>query len=174
MSNVVIKGLDGIRTAGFRPEVVGCFLFENKLLFLYKKEHDLWQFPQGGIKNNETPGDALVREMTEELGGEFVDNCSDTAHFFYSDEISFKTNDESARILQDDSGKKVKMIGKHYLFFYIITDTGYIDISKTEFDSYEWEGYEKSIGTVNNIYQVGKKRIYKKAIAKLNELELLK
>lgn len=174
MSDLIIKGLDNIRTAGFRSEVVGCFLFEKKLLFLYKKEYDLWQFPQGEIKNNETPGDALFREMTEELGGNFVENCTDTAHFFYSDEISFKAYDMIGRDLQDDTGKSIKMIGKHYLFFYIIAETDKIDIQKTEFDTYEWLDYGKSHETVNDIYQTGKKRIYNKAISTLKKLEILK
>jgi hypothetical protein len=66
MSNVVSKCLnillmqfpsleeiDQIRNSGFRPQIVGCFLNNKKILFLYKKNHDLWQLPQGGIDNGE-------------------------------------------------------------------------------------------------------------------------
>lgn len=34
---------------------------------------DYWQFPEGKIENQETPQDAIVREVKEELGLEIVD-----------------------------------------------------------------------------------------------------
>ena len=34
---------------------------------------DAWQFPQGGIDDNETPTEALYRELLEEIGTDSVD-----------------------------------------------------------------------------------------------------
>ena len=41
---------------------------DNRLLWCRRKELDGWQFPQGGIKQNETPEAALWRELAEETG----------------------------------------------------------------------------------------------------------
>ncbi len=55
---------------GFRPNV-GIILAdeEGKLLWARRVgNQDAWQFPQGGIKDNEDPELALYREMNEEIG----------------------------------------------------------------------------------------------------------
>ncbi len=42
---------------------------ENKLLWAQRCSNvDAWQFPQGGIKRNESPKQAMYRELHEELG----------------------------------------------------------------------------------------------------------
>lgn len=171
---VIMKGLDDIRRSGYRPEVVGCFLCNEKLLFLYKKEHNLWQLPQGGIKNQETPGQALVREMTEELEDAFISKCSETAVYFYSDKIDFKISNENSRQLFNDNGVEIGMRGKHYLFYYILSDQAVIKINETEFDDYDWCDLKKCSEIINNIYQIGKKRIYQEVIKQLSILGLLK
>lgn len=174
MNDVIIKRIDRIRKEGYRPEVAACFLHNGRLLFLYKKEHDLWQFPQGGIKNRESPGEALLREMTEELGEELVDNCFDEAKYFYKAKISFKVAGAPAKNIQDDQGGKKGMLGKNYFFFYIMARSLHLDINKTEFDDYAWHDRDQSLKTINAIYQTGKKRIYKGAFNRLVELELLR
>lgn len=75
MKTPSLKEIDSIRSQGLRPEVVGCFVSSKKILFVYKKEHHLWQLPQGGIENKEKIEKAALREMTEELGQSFVDSC---------------------------------------------------------------------------------------------------
>lgn len=54
----------------YRPNVVGVFINDQNE-FLVGKRVDLqgvWQFPQGGIDANETPEQAIKREMWEEIG----------------------------------------------------------------------------------------------------------
>lgn len=42
---------------------------KKKVLFAQRSNSaDAWQFPQGGIKSNETPLQAMYRELQEELG----------------------------------------------------------------------------------------------------------
>ena len=56
---------------GFRPNVGIIVLHPTALaqvLLAKRIGHDAWQFPQGGIKRNETPLAACYREMEEELG----------------------------------------------------------------------------------------------------------
>ena len=41
---------------------------EKKVLWARRIGQNAWQFPQGGIKRDETPEDALYRELWEEVG----------------------------------------------------------------------------------------------------------
>ena len=54
---------------GFRPNV-GIIICNdrNKLFWGRRIGQDAWQFPQGGIQPEETPEQAMYRELTEEVG----------------------------------------------------------------------------------------------------------
>ena len=54
---------------GFRPNV-GIILSngEGRLLWARRIGQDAWQFPQGGIRSDETPQEAMFRELDEEVG----------------------------------------------------------------------------------------------------------
>ena len=58
-----------IDTDGFRLNV-GIILSNDRGQVLWARRcgQEAWQFPQGGIKFNETPKQALFRELYEELG----------------------------------------------------------------------------------------------------------
>ncbi len=58
-----------IDSDGFRPNV-GIMLANNDGQVLWAKRigQDAWQFPQGGIREKETPEEALYRELYEEVG----------------------------------------------------------------------------------------------------------
>jgi putative (di)nucleoside polyphosphate hydrolase len=54
---------------GFRPNV-GIILSnpEGQLLWARRVGQDAWQFPQGGMRSDETPAEAMYRELAEEVG----------------------------------------------------------------------------------------------------------
>ena len=54
---------------GFRPNV-GIILTNElgQVLWARRIGQDSWQFPQGGIQRNESPEQALYRELHEEVG----------------------------------------------------------------------------------------------------------
>ncbi len=58
----------------YRPNVAAVILSSNypqKCEFFLGKRSDIknsWQFPQGGIDKGETPKEALLRELQEEIG----------------------------------------------------------------------------------------------------------
>lgn len=54
---------------GYRPNV-GIILSNDRgrLLWARRIGQDAWQFPQGGIRHEESPEEALYRELNEELG----------------------------------------------------------------------------------------------------------
>ncbi len=54
---------------GFRPNVGIILLGDNGKVFWAKRIRDAgWQFPQGGINPDETPEQAMYRELYEEVG----------------------------------------------------------------------------------------------------------
>ena len=58
-----------IDSEGFRPNV-GIIIANDhgQLLWARRVGQDAWQFPQGGINDNETPEQAMYRELKEEVG----------------------------------------------------------------------------------------------------------
>jgi putative (di)nucleoside polyphosphate hydrolase len=54
---------------GYRPNV-GIILMRNdaKLFWGRRVNRDGWQFPQGGMNSDETPAEAMYRELHEEVG----------------------------------------------------------------------------------------------------------
>lgn len=54
---------------GYRPNV-GIILVNryNQVLWARRASHDGWQFPQGGVRHNESAEQALFRELYEEVG----------------------------------------------------------------------------------------------------------
>ena len=63
-----------IDSEGFRPNV-GIILTngEGHVFWARRVGQEAWQFPQGGIKFNETPEEALYRELAEEVGLDAAD-----------------------------------------------------------------------------------------------------
>ncbi len=58
-----------VDTDGFRPNVGIILLDDNGQVFWAKRTRgNGWQFPQGGINNNETAEEAMFRELYEEVG----------------------------------------------------------------------------------------------------------
>ncbi|MGI0118100.1 RNA pyrophosphohydrolase [Zooshikella sp. RANM57] len=62
-------GVGGIDPDGFRPNV-GIILINNdaQVLWARRRGQDAWQFPQGGINPEESPEQAMYRELHEEIG----------------------------------------------------------------------------------------------------------
>jgi putative (di)nucleoside polyphosphate hydrolase len=58
-----------IDTDGFRPNVGIILCNGNRQLFWGRRiGQNSWQFPQGGIDSDETPEQAMYRELEEEIG----------------------------------------------------------------------------------------------------------
>ncbi len=172
MNKPNIKEIDTIRKSGFRPGVVGCFLNDKKILFLFKEEYDLWQLPQGGIDNKESIEHAIIREMTEELGEKFT--ASMKIHSFVCEnKIEFPNRSKNARNLKTDNNEEVFMEGKKYYFIAINTNITNLNINETEFDDYKWLNYSSAITLSETIHQKGKRRVTIDAINTLHSSGLL-
>jgi putative (di)nucleoside polyphosphate hydrolase len=64
------EGVSMIDEKGYRFNVGIILVNEEGRLFWARRigQHDAWQFPQGGILENETLEEAMYRELQEELG----------------------------------------------------------------------------------------------------------
>jgi len=151
-----LQKLDQIRISGFRPQVVFCLLDEQKTLLFYKENHKLWQFPQGGIKNNELPEQALEREIKEELGPGIFALIQGPAQFIGEEKIKFPPSTRDVKSLFTDQGEKIKMIGKKYFLYVFYLNSKDINISETEFDDFLWVDYNQGKEKAQKIYQAGK------------------
>ena len=59
----------GVDPDGFRPNVGIVLMHEDGRLFWARRvNRDGWQFPQGGMNTDETPIEAMYRELREETG----------------------------------------------------------------------------------------------------------
>lgn len=168
-----LKEIDDFRKKGLRPQVAGCFLSNRKVLLCYKKEHDLWQLPQGGIRNRELIEDAFFREMTEELGQRFVGQFGDDLKPVTEAKVEFPLKKHSVRNLETDEGEPIKMKGKKYFFLAVLSSSAEDRPRKTEFDDCRWSSYEEAMKSAEKIYQKGKKRITIKVLKELKALGII-
>ena len=164
MKEPTLKLLDEERKRGFRPGVIVSFIKDQKLLFLLKKEYKMWQLPQGAIENKETFEKTLKREMTEELGKDFVAKCEKKYIFFGEDETEFIPEKYGLTELKNDKGEDVLMKGKKYYFLAVNAKIDTLDISKTLFDDYIWLTYDQGVFISKRMYQASKRRIVAKIL----------
>lgn len=173
MQQPTIFEIDQIRNAGFRPQIVGCFLNNKKILFLYMEKHKLWQFPQGGIDNNEDMAGAFFREISEELGDEFAKSYDKNILLFYGDKVEFPKYSQNSRELKNDAGQNIFMKGKKYFFICAEAKVDNLKISNSQFDDFKWVLLEEGLVLCDKIEQPGKKRIMIGALNELKKLGLL-
>lgn len=166
--------IDRVRQAGFRPTVVACLIYKKKVLLVFKKKYHHWLMPQGGVENQETLKDALIREIKEELGEKFSDQLKLIEPVLLTeDELQFKESDFNARDLFSDSGQKIEMIGKHYYFLAVVVNDASFDAKKSEFDRVVWANFKKAQKIIESVYLQNKKNILQKSIDFLKEQGLI-
>ncbi len=123
---------------------------ENKILIGERSDiKDEWQLPQGGIDKNETPEDALWRELFEEtsLTKEDVEIKAKTGPFTYifPQEIDYYRGFD----------------GQKQIFFLLKTKKEVFPKPNEEFVSFRWETKEKILDLIVDF----KKESYKKAFS---------
>ena len=147
---------------GFRPNV-GIVLSNDRGQVLWARRvggHDAWQFPQGGIDDDESVEDALYRELFEEvgLGRESVEILARTSGWLryhlprrlrrYNSSPGFKGQKQKwfpLRMLAED-------------------DLVQVDSSaKPEFDGWRWVSYWYPVGQVVAF----KREVYRSALKEL-------
>lgn len=144
-----------IDSDGYRPNV-GIILCDEqgRLLWARRVGQNIWQFPQGGIKADEVPEQALYRELYEEVGLQShqveIMGCT-------RDWLRYELPDRFLR-----RGKKPLCIGQKQKW-YLLRLTGCdqdvcLDRGEPpEFDGWRWVEYwyplEEVVSFKRNVYQ---------------------
>jgi len=93
----------------YRPNVAAIVLspkYPQKVEFLIALRSDVdnaWQFPQGGIDEGESPKEALLRELNEEIGTDDVEIIAE-----YPDWVSYDFPKVIAKKMYPYDGQKQK------------------------------------------------------------------
>lgn len=151
-----------IDSEGFRPNV-GIILANDNGQVLWAKRigHNAWQFPQGGIKQGETPEQALYRELREEIGllPEHVQIMAQTTGW-----LRYRLPNRYIR-----SGSEPICIGQKQKWFLLrlVASTQNIQLNLAnppEFDQWQWVSYWYPLGQVVHF----KRDVYRQAMLELS------
>jgi len=146
---------------GYRPNV-GIVLcnWKNEVFWGKRVREHAWQFPQGGIKQGETPEAAMFRELQEEVG-------LDEHHVHIlgrtRDWLRYEVPDQWIRRAWRGNYRGQKQIW--YLLRLVGRDC---DVrlrasSKPEFDAWRWRGYWVPLESVIEF----KREVYQRALEEL-------
>ena len=147
---------------GYRPNV-GIILCNQAGQALWAKRigQDAWQFPQGGIKADESPEQALFRELTEEVGLKRGDveilGCTRGWLRYRLPRRMVRYNSKPVCV-----GQKQK-----WFLLKLVADERAIDVhvgGKPEFDDWQWVNYWFPLGQVVSF----KRDVYRRALRDLS------
>ncbi len=114
-------------------------------------EEDIWQFPQGGIDENETPKQALFRELKEEIGTNDIEIIAEHPDWFSYD---FPKNTK---------GKMYPFDGQTQKYFLVRLNSDAklnINTKSPEFREYKFVDVNEVLHLIGNM----KKHIYKEVL----------
>ena len=150
-----------IDSEGFRANV-GIILTndQGQVFWARRIGMDAWQFPQGGIKKDESPKMAMYRELKEEIGlePEHVEliNSTDDWLRYWLPKRYIRQNREPLCIGQKQIWYLLKLT----------VDETYLDLSYTsepEFDSWKWVDFWRPVEEVISF----KRQVYQQALKQL-------
>ena len=153
-----------IDSDGFRPNV-GIILCndQNRLFWGRRVGQNAWQFPQGGIQADETPEQAMFRELQEEVGllPEHVDVLGSTSRWlrYRLPKRFIRRHSHPVCIGQKQRWFLLRVRCRESEFCLDSCD-------KPEFDSWRWVKYWQPVREV--IYF--KRRVYERALEELAPL----
>ena len=153
-----------IDSQGYRANV-GIVLHNDagQLFWCKRTGQDAWQFPQGGITENESPEEALYRELREETGltRDDVEIVASSREW-----LKYRLPPHLVR-------RKCfpKCIGQKQRWFLLrmVSDESCINLQHTdepEFDGWEWVDYWKPLDDVVFF----KRKVYKRALTEFADI----
>ena len=149
---------------GYRPNVAMVVLnSKNKVLICRRTNTKTWQFPQGGVDDNENLEKAMYRELLEEVGlrkddVQYIGESDDTIIYDIPKTIRSKV-----------LGGKFKGQEQKWFLLRIKNDDHEIRLDYEafpEFDTYEWVSFWQPIDRIVDF----KREAYRKALSELRFL----
>lgn len=150
---------------GFRPNV-GIIISDGvgKLLWAKRIGQNAWQFPQGGIKPNESPEAALYRELYEEVGLEPDDvailACTRGWLRYRLPKNRQRLNSKPLCIGQKQKWFMLKLLSSESKVSFNCCPT-------PEFDSWKWVNYWYPVNQVIDF----KREVYRQALKELSSVQ---
>jgi len=146
---------------GFRPNV-GIILANRagQVLWARRCGHDAWQFPQGGISENESPEQAMYRELWEEVGLEQPD-----VRLIAATRGWLRYRLPRRYVRQDNNPVCIGQKQKWFLLQMLAEDER-VSLTCThppEFDGWRWVSYWYPLNQVVSF----KREVYRKALVEL-------
>ncbi len=147
---------------GYRPNV-GIIICNNagQVLWANRAYQDGWQFPQGGMKENEKPEQALFRELEEEVGltAEQVKIIARTKNW-----LRYRLPKHMLR-----NNQRHVCIGQKQIWYLLklLDNDDSINLnrmSKPEFDNWQWVSYWFPLSAVVAF----KRDVYRRALLELS------
>lgn len=147
---------------GFRPNV-GIMLANarGEVLWARRIGQSGWQFPQGGINEEESPEDALFRELHEEIGlkPDHVELLACTRGW-----LRYRLPDRLVR--RKESGPVCIGQKQKWFLLRMLADDSAVRMDlgdKAEFDHWQWVSYWYPLGQVVSF----KREVYRRAMKEL-------
>ena len=149
---------------GYRPNVAIVLIKDGRKVFwAHRASNDGWQFPQGGMHTDETPEEAMYRELLEETGLQthHVEVLGSTPGW-----LRYRLPN---RYLRRDS--KPLCIGQKQVWFLLkmLTDDSDVDLGNThspEFIDYRWVDFWYPVEHVISF----KRKVYQRALSLLEPM----
>lgn len=152
-----------IDSKGYRSNV-GIVLSnsDGKVFWARRRGQNAWQFPQGGIQQNETPVEAMYRELYEETGLEsehvkVAGQTSDWLHYLIPDHL-LRHHSTPLCIGQKQIWFSLKLIGDE-------SDFNLSHSDNPEFDQWRWVDYWTPVDEIISF----KREVYEQALKELEE-----
>lgn len=141
---------------------MGIIIFndDGQLLWAKRLGQDAWQFPQGGVQRHESPEEAVLRELNEEVGLDPDDveiiACTDKWLRYRLPRHLVRQNSHPICIGQKQKWFLLRLLGH--------TDKIRFDRGdKPEFDHWRWVSYWYPVDQVVSF----KRKVYRKALEEL-------
>lgn len=149
---------------GYRPNVAIVLIKgDRKVFWAHRSGNDGWQFPQGGMRTDETPVEAMYRELEEETGllSHHVEVLGSTPGW-----LRYRL---PRRYMRHDS--KPLCIGQKQVWFLLkmLTDDSSVDLDMSqspEFRDYRWVDFWYPVEHVIPF----KRKVYRRALSLLEPM----
>ena len=152
-----------IDSKGYRGNV-GIILSNpsGQVFWAKRRGQDAWQFPQGGIEDNESPIDAMYRELEEETGllkqhVELAGQTDDWLRYSIPKHLQRK-NSKPLCVGQKQIWFSLKLIGEE-------SDVNLGHSKTPEFDHWRWVDYWAPLDEIIFF----KRKVYKQALKELEK-----